>query len=507
MRNLRRCIQGIFLLTFLFLLVQTESKGGDELGYPVKIFLDFDPLILISVLFSSHVLVKGFYFSLILIVITIFMGRVFCGWICPMGTLHNIVGAFNKRQNRVVKKRWFRLKYYILFFLLASSLFGVQLAGILDPVSLLIRSLSLSIYPLLNYMVQAIFDTIYRTNVGALVAVSEFIYTCLKKGVLAFQQPFFYQGVFIGILLLIIMALNLLEKRSWCRYLCPLGALLGILSSYSLLKKSISEGCASCGACEVVCSSAVDEDGRECLACMNCQDTCPEDAITFGFRSGGSTPPDVRRRGVLVSVAAGVFSVPFLRIAPLSRMGNFHPALIRPPGALDEEEFLTRCIRCGECMKVCLTNGLQPTLFEAGLEGIWTPRLVPRIGFCEYRCTLCGQVCPTGAIKQLAEKEKIKTKIGQAFIDSGRCLPHAHATPCIVCEEVCPTSEKAIWTEMVKVRDREGEDVILKQPKVDLTLCIGCGICEAMCPVAGNPAIYVISTGETRSEKNQILLQ
>ena len=145
MRNLRRCIQGICLLTFLFLFLQTESKGGDELGYPVKIFLDFDPLILIAVLFSSHVLVKGFYFSLILIVITIFMGRVFCGWICPMGTLHNIVGAFNKRQNRVVKKRWFRLKYYILFFLLASSLFGVQLAGILDPVSLLIRSLSLRI--------------------------------------------------------------------------------------------------------------------------------------------------------------------------------------------------------------------------------------------------------------------------------------------------------------------------------------------------------------------------
>lgn len=494
-------------MTFLLLFLQTEPKGGDELGYPVKIFLDFDPLILISVLFSSHILVRGFFFSLILIVITIFMGRVFCGWICPLGTLHNIVGAFNKRENRIMGGKWFRLKYYILFFLLASSLFGLQLAGIFDPLSLLIRSLSLSIYPLFNYMVQATFEPIYRIDSGVLVAVSEIIYTGLKKVVLAFQQPYFYQGAFIGILFFVIMALNLFEKRFWCKYLCPLGAFLGILSRYSLLKKSISEGCTSCGVCQAVCSSAAIDDKRECMVCMNCDDICPEDAIKFGFgRSDVRTSFDLKRRNVIFAIIAGVFSVPFLRTTPLSRMGNFNPKLIRPPGALPEEEFLARCIRCGECMKVCITNGLQPTLFEAGLEGIWTPVLIPRVGFCEYRCTLCGQVCPTGAIKKLELKEKEKVKIGQAFIDSDRCLPYAHAIPCLVCEEVCPTSEKAIWTKMAMVRGREGEEVVLRQPKVDLRMCVGCGICEAMCPVVGSPAIYVISTGESRSEKNQILL-
>jgi formate hydrogenlyase subunit 6/NADH:ubiquinone oxidoreductase subunit I len=157
-------------------------------------------------------------------------------------------------------------------------------------------------------------------------------------------------------------------------------------------------------------------------------------------------------------------------------------------------------------MKVCITNGLQPTLLEAGLEGIWSPMLVPRIGYCEYRCTLCGQVCPTGAIKRLSVGQKAKVKIGLAMIDKGRCLPWAHSRPCIVCEEVCPTPRKAIWFEEAKARDREGKAITVLQPRVDLNLCIGCGICEAKCPVLGRPAIYVMNLGESRSRENQLLL-
>ena len=157
-------------------------------------------------------------------------------------------------------------------------------------------------------------------------------------------------------------------------------------------------------------------------------------------------------------------------------------------------------------MKVCITNGLQPTFLEAGLEGLWSPMLIPQIGYCEYRCTLCGQVCPTGAIKKLSLEEKMKVKIGIAMIDKGRCLPYAHSTPCIVCEEVCPTSKKAIWFERAEVKDREGRVKVVQQPRIDLDLCIGCGICETMCPVRSKPAIYVTNAGESRSEKNRLLL-
>jgi MauM/NapG family ferredoxin protein len=215
---------------------------------------------------------------------------------------------------------------------------------------------------------------------------------------------------------------------------------------------------------------------------------------------------DLGRRAVLTSMLSGITAVPLIRSTPLSLSGFSESRLIRPPGSLEEKEFLKRCVKCGECMKVCITNGLQPTLFEAGIEGIWSPMLIPRIGYCEYRCTLCGQVCPTGAIKRLPLEEKTKVKIGLAMIDKGRCLPYAHATPCIVCEEVCPTPKKAIWFEQATVKNRLGKEIIIKQPRVDLELCIGCGICETKCPVLGQPAVYIISVGESRSKENQLLL-
>ncbi|MEW6109707.1 MAG: 4Fe-4S binding protein [Nitrospirota bacterium] len=513
MKAARRITQGISLLLFLFLFLQTESTGRDELGYPVKIFLDFDPLIFVTTLFASHTVEKAFYFSLIVIVLTVVLGRVFCGWICPLGTLNNMVGSPGKKGAIKEPRGWHRIKYYILIFLLVSSLFSLQLAGIVDPISLFIRSLSLSFYPLFNLSMNAIFDTMYDLHPKGIVDVSESMYMMLRKSVLSFQQSYFRQNVFIGLLFFLALGLNLVEKRFWCRYLCPLGAFLGILSRFSLLKRTVSEDCTSCGACSSVCPGNASPDIKdewkdtECLYCWNCDDICPQNAVSFGFlRKGSSAAMDLGRRRVITSAVSGIVAVPLLKISPLAKTGSSNPFLLRPPGSLEEKEFLKRCVKCGECMKVCITNGLQPALLEAGLEGIWSPVLVQRIGYCEYRCTLCGQVCPTGAIKKLRLEEKVKVKIGLAMIDKGRCLPWAHNIPCIVCEEICPTPKKAIWFEEAKSRNREGNEIMLKQPNVDLELCIGCGICETKCPVGGRAAIYVTSIGESRSKENQVLL-
>jgi polyferredoxin len=522
-QNIRRISQGIFLILFLFLFLQTESKGRDELGYPVKIFLDFDPLILITTILSAHSAAKAFYFSIITIAVTLFLGRVFCGWVCPLGTLNNIVGSLRKWRIDTLTRDWYKLKYYFLIFLLISSLFTLQLVGIMDPLSLLIRSFSVSIYPLFNYSIRAFFDSIYELNIKGVVDVSEAIYSVLKKGIISFQQSYYNQGIFIGVLFLFILGLNLVERRFWCRYLCPLGAFLGILSRFSILKRSVSEECNSCGSCSMVCQGNAAPNKKEgwrdseCYYCWNCDDVCPQNAVSFGFHpplsplikggnKGGYGVLDLGRRRVIVSALTGIVSVPLLRQTPFSKSGYHNPELIRPPGSLEEKEFLKRCVKCGECMKVCITNGLQPTLLEAGFEGIWSPLLIPRIGYCEYRCTLCGQVCPTGAIKKLTLPEKSKVKIGLAMIDKGRCLPYAHAIPCIVCEEVCPTPKKAIWLEKAIVRKRDGKEITVQQPRIDLDLCIGCGICETKCPVIDRPAIYVTSIGESRSKKNQLLL-
>jgi ferredoxin len=192
---------------------------------------------------------------------------------------------------------------------------------------------------------------------------------------------------------------------------------------------------------------------------------------------------------------------------------NANPFLIRPPGSTAEEDFIARCIRCGQCMRVCPNNALHPTFSEAGWEGLWSPIMIARIGYCEPTCTLCGQVCPTGAIIELTHEQKVgdennpPNRIGTAFINRGRCLPWGMNTPCIVCEEWCPTTPKAIYLKKEEAVDSKGLNVTLQRPHVDPERCTGCGACEYACPVEDNAAIYVTSVGESRSPDNQLLLR
>jgi ferredoxin len=214
------------------------------------------------------------------------------------------------------------------------------------------------------------------------------------------------------------------------------------------------------------------------------------------------------RRKALAAVVAGLAAVPVFHARTL--LGTSHNArLIRPPGALDETEFLARCIRCGECMRVCPNDALQPTFTEGGLLGMWSPALTSTIGYCEPNCVLCSEVCPTGAIAEqtvlkkgwgtMESEQRTPVRLGTAMYDRTRCLPWAMATDCIVCLEWCPVSPKAIYVENVKVVNAEGKTRTLKQPYVNSSRCVGCGACEYACPIQERPAVYVISLGESRS--------
>lgn len=153
---------------------------------------------------------------------------------------------------------------------------------------------------------------------------------------------------------------------------------------------------------------------------------------------------------------AGLAAVPLARLA--GKTGeNWNPAVIRPPGALPEEMFLQRCIKCGQCMRICPTNVIHPAALQAGIEGIWTPILNFRMGTsgCQRGCIACGNLCPTAAIRPISLDERLgrgdfadrgPIRIGTAFVDRGRCLPWAMDRPCIVCQENCPVSPKAIVT-------------------------------------------------------------
>jgi formate hydrogenlyase subunit 6/NADH:ubiquinone oxidoreductase subunit I len=153
-------------------------------------------------------------------------------------------------------------------------------------------------------------------------------------------------------------------------------------------------------------------------------------------------------------------------------------------------------------MKVCPQGALHPAIGEAGLEGVWTPRLVPSLGYCDYTCNLCGQICPTEAIQPLPLEQKQHTSIGLASFDTTRCIPYACGRECMVCEEHCPIPDKAIFFVEVDSPQRDGSVQRIKQPHVDPEKCIGCGICEHVCPYHDGAAVRVRSANESRNPEN-----
>jgi ferredoxin-type protein NapF len=193
-------------------------------------------------------------------------------------------------------------------------------------------------------------------------------------------------------------------------------------------------------------------------------------------------PVSLSRRYVLGSLIFGFFSALVIKTNPLqTQNGLINNRLIRPPGALPEGEFVSVCTGCGQCLKVCPNNALQSTFLEAGLAGLYTPRLVPRVGYCEEFCNFCGRVCPTEAIQDLTLEEKRLIQMGIAHIDKTRCIAWDSEKICLVCNEQC--SYQAIVGD-------EKKRPIIKEEK-----CTGCGICEKKCPVDGEAAIIVYASG------------
>jgi polyferredoxin len=531
----RRVTQGFFLLLFLFLLYRTEFRGTFSAGatesvrmpYPVEVFLSADPFVALMTFLSTHTVYRGLAWSLTIVALTLLFGRVFCGWICPFGTLHHITAWIRPKSNGMKRvqanltRGWQRIKYYLLFTLLAAAVTGSAIGGMLDPICVMVRSVGMTVMPAANYLAERAFGAVQETNVRALQDATDDLHGALQEVVLPYRQYNFHEGWIIAALFIAIVAMNRVIPRFWCRVLCPLGALLGWLSKFSLfgMEKDHAK-CTDCNLCLVHCQGADSPQGGvkwrqdECHMCFNCEAACPEDVIEFRFlpqRGSRIAEAGLDRRTVLATVGAGAALLPMTRVADALDV-NYDERLIRPPGSVEEREFLERCIRCAECMKVCPNNALHPALFEGGIEGLWTPMFIMRIGYCEPSCVLCGDVCPTGAIQKITEKQKLgigqpPIRIGTAFYDIGRCLPWAMETPCIVCEEFCPTSPKAIWVEEVDRVNRVGDRVHLQRPHVDPQLCIGCGACEKVCPVQDEPAVYVTSIGETRSRTNVILLE
>lgn len=493
---LRKTVQALALAGFIYVIWTTR--------YPLQGFLDprwffqIDPLAMGITALAGRIWLPGMLWALGTLAVTFALGRAFCGWLCPLGALLDAAVWPLHRLRRWRESGpgpWRNVKYGLLALLAALGLAGQQYAWFFDPLAIFVRAFSLNIHPVFNRGADHAWAWLLRAT-GEPVWLEQMYYAA-KDSVFGAEQPLFPHAGGVFLVLLLILAAAFLQRRSWCRYLCPLGALLGAAGRFAPLRRQTRECRAGCAVCRHLCrTGAIRADNTyaqgECILCLDCVAGCAQGTASFRFRRRERKQPAATDGGGLtraqfLQLTAGALA---LSASAARRAWGAQPARtagLRPPGALTEAEFVQRCIRCGNCMKVCPTSGLQPALWERGAAGVWTPRLVPEIGYCEYECNLCGRVCPTGAIRPLDLATKQKTPIGLAAVRRDRCIPWTTDSQCLVCEEHCPVPSKAI--KILTQRNERGK--LMRRPVVDPELCIGCGICENKCPAAPRRAIIV----------------
>jgi ferredoxin len=487
----RVIISLIFFLLITFVFIDFTNTLSGKLIQSV-LYLQFVPS-LIYFLEMAGLATAGFIFILLL---TLLFGRVYCSSICPLGTLQDIIiwtsGKIRKRKRFKKQKDLAWLKYGLLAVVAISLVLGyISPLLMLDPYSnygRIAANLFRPVYLLLN-------------NLGAYSLEQMEVYSLYRV------EPGITHWSSVGFSLLIFLTVFVLSVRFgrlFCNSLCPLGAFLGLISKVSLYRINLDKVlCTSCGSCSNVCKAGcIDIKNREvdfsrCVSCYNCLTSCPSSGVTYGiqWKKEAQEPVkfDPERRSVL---AGGIFAVVSLATMPLLAQqrrrrgkGKEPEPIIReypvsPPGSGSHEEFMGACTACHLCVSACPTHVIKPSLLEYGLEGFMQPRMDYKANYCNFDCTICSEVCPTGALTPLTLEEKHVLQLGKVKFVKHNCIVHTEGTDCGACSEHCPT--KAVY--MIPYKGK------LFLPEVNPDICVGCGACEYACPtdpksiyIEGNP--------------------
>lgn len=497
LKKIRVWVSLLFFVFTLLLFLDFTANLSIQFFKSV-LYLQFVPSILnfINLLSFSA---AGFIF---IILITLIFGRVYCSSVCPVGTLQDIVIYLNRRGRR--KKRIFKylkpnswIKYTILIITLAFLLSGsILLLNLLDPYSLFGKiSLNLLRPPV-----------IWINNLFAMIFESMGYYFIFPVEIKHYDS---WSILFAVIMLGLLIWLAVKRGRLYCNTVCPVGAVLGILSKISIIRINLNRyTCSQCGVCSYICKSGCidyenyDVDNSRCISCFNCLIVCPENSLTYSI-AGRKRPEDadqgkrefLTRTAIFFLGSLGLTrllsgqekpkadSIPIFKPKPglattIPEDRKYH---ISAPGSLSIDHFTTYCTACHLCVAACPNQVLQPSFLEFGLGGLLQPRMDFHTAYCNYDCVVCTEVCPTGAILPVSAEDKKKIQVGKVVFIKENCIVETENTACGACSEHCPT--KAV--RMVPYE--KGHHI----PEVDTEICVGCGACEFACPTEPYKAIFV----------------
>ncbi len=431
---------------------------------------------------------------ILILILTILFGRVYCSTICPLGTFHDVIGFVVRKKKKRSDFQFSEPKNVIRYSILTLTLLllitgSSLLLNLLDPFSGFGRILSNLFRPVVLIM----------NNIAASALEQFGIYTISRKQ-WAVIAPL---SVTVSLTMVLLVGfLAVLRGRLYCNTVCPVGALLGLISKISCVQICLDrDNCTGCRRCEHVCKAGCIDlgemtvDTSRCVACYNCLANCAHNAIHLENKwqkRDTVARIDQTRRDFMCYSGVYLLGLTGL-IEPTKSIIQSKPTKIpeavtcpvSPPGSLSIARFTSICTACHLCVSSCPSRVLAPSFLEFGLSGVMQPHMNFRAAHCNYECTICMDICPTGALLPLKVEEKKLTQTGVAKFIKENCVVYTDNTTCGACSEHCPT--KAV--NMVPYQNPLHKPLVI--PKVNTDYCIGCGGCQHACPTKPYKAIYV----------------
>lgn len=482
LRKIRIGVSLLFLIITAFIFLDIANVLPASL-FNVITYLQFIPS---AIEFTMTIALTSIGF-VVVIILTLFFGRIYCSSICPLGTIQDLFSRLAKMLNRKKKfiySKEFRILRYTIFAIVILPIFFGNLFPIIliDPYSNTGRLFAQIINPVLILINNLAAFTLEKLNVYYLYPIE------IKSiNLIAILLPILFFGV-VGYL-------SYKRGRLYCNTLCPVGTLLGLFSKFTIFKLKIDKPtCEGCGVCATVCKSeCIDKTTKEidftrCVACYNCMQVCPSESINYELQTLSQKNIDDSRRNILSRTSIALITLTSTALSQIkiipkkeSKVEVKKNSVSTPPGSKSVEHFNENCTACHLCITACPTKVLQPSIIEFGVFNIFQPFMDYKTNYCNYDCIVCSEVCPTSAISSIKKEEKQKVQIGRAIFVKENCIVETEKTACGACSEHCPT-------KAVMMVDFKGN---LKIPEVDNKYCVGCGACEHACPTKPYKAIYV----------------